>query len=82
MTDKELKNVFHIAGTNGKGSCLEILTNILICAGYKVGKFLSPHLIKYNERISINNNYISSIRCILHFSNLFNNGSIWWYKKY
>ena len=56
--EKEMKFI-HIAGTNGKGSCLEILTNILICAGYKVGKFLSPHLIKYNERISINNILIS-----------------------
>ena len=52
-------NFIHIAGTNGKGSCLEIITNILICEGYKVGKFLSPHLIKYNERISINNILIS-----------------------
>lgn len=49
----------HIAGTNGKGSCVEIISNILIKQGYKVGKFLSPHLIKYNERISINENEIS-----------------------
>ena len=49
----------HIAGTNGKGSCTEMITNILINAGYKVGKFLSPHLIEYNERISINNVNIS-----------------------
>lgn len=56
--EKELKFI-HIAGTNGKGSCTEMLTNILVKAGYKVGKFLSPHLIKYNERISINNIEIS-----------------------
>lgn len=49
----------HIAGTNGKGSCTEIISNILVKQGYKVGKFLSPHLIKYNERISINGNNIS-----------------------
>ncbi len=47
-------NFIHIAGTNGKGSCTETITNILMCQGYKVGKFISPHLIKYNERISIN----------------------------
>ena len=52
--EKEMKFI-HIAGTNGKGSCTEIISNILIKQGYKVGKFLSPHLIKYNERISINN---------------------------
>ena len=45
--------IIHIAGTNGKGSVLETLTNILIKQGYKVGKFLSPHLIRYNERLSI-----------------------------
>lgn len=49
----------HIAGTNGKGSCTEIISNILVKQGYKVGKFLSPHLIRYNERISINNKEIT-----------------------
>lgn len=56
--EKELK-IIHIAGTNGKESCTEMITNILINAGYKVGKFISPHLIKYNERISINNKNIT-----------------------
>lgn len=56
--EKEL-NVIHIAGTNGKGSCTEMMTNILIKAGFKVGKFISPHLVKYNERISIQNKNIS-----------------------
>ena len=45
----------HIAGTNGKGSVCEMINNILVNAGYKVGKYISPHLIKYNERITINN---------------------------
>ena len=57
--EKDLK-VIHIAGTNGKGSCTEMITNILINAGYKVGKFISPHLINYNERISIQNKNISN----------------------
>lgn len=52
-------NFIHIAGTNGKGSCTEIISNILVKQGYKVGKFLSPHLIRYNERISINGKEIS-----------------------
>ena len=56
--DRNLK-ILHIAGTNGKGSCAEMLTNILINAGYKVGKFISPHLIRYNERISVNNKVIT-----------------------
>lgn len=56
--EKKLK-IIHIAGTNGKGSCAEMMTNILIQAGYKVGKFIGPHLIRYNERISINNEDIT-----------------------
>lgn len=55
---KHLK-VIHVAGTNGKGSCCEMMANILMNSNYKVGKFISPHLIKYNERISINNQNIS-----------------------
>lgn len=56
--EKKMKFI-HIAGTNGKGSCVEIISNILVYQGYKVGKFLSPHLIRYNERISINGVEIS-----------------------
>lgn len=56
--EKQMKFI-HIAGTNGKGSCTEITSNILVKQGYKVGKFLSPHLIRYNERISINGEEIS-----------------------
>ena len=57
--EKNLK-IIHIAGTNGKGSCTEMITNILIKAGFVVGKFISPHLVNYNERISIQNNNISN----------------------
>lgn len=45
----------HVAGTNGKGSTCAMLESILVDAGYKVGLYTSPHLIKYNERIKINN---------------------------
>jgi len=49
----------HVAGTNGKGSVCEMLNNVLINAGYKVGKFVSPHLIRFNDGICINNIEIS-----------------------
>ena len=49
----------HVAGTNGKGSCVEMISNILVKQGYKVGKFISPHLVRYNERISINGTEIT-----------------------
>ena len=58
--DEKLK-IIHVAGTNGKGACVEIMANILIENGYSVGKFMSPHLIKYNERININNEDISDL---------------------
>ncbi len=48
----------HVTGTNGKGSVIEMLNNILINANLKVGKFISPHLVSYHERISINGEYI------------------------
>ena len=44
----------HIAGTNGKGSVSANMACILEEAGYKVGKFISPNLLRVNERISIN----------------------------
>jgi dihydrofolate synthase/folylpolyglutamate synthase len=49
----------HIAGTNGKGSTASYINNILICAGYKTGLYTSPFLETFNERIRINNNFIS-----------------------
>ena len=48
----------HIAGTNGKGSVCEMINNCLINAKYKVGKFISPHLITFNDGICINNEQI------------------------
>ncbi len=52
--EKELKFI-HVAGTNGKGSICEMLNNILTLSNYKVGKFMSPHLVVSNESICINN---------------------------
>lgn len=51
--------VIHVAGTNGKGSICEMLSNILVEQGYNVGKFISPHLIKFNDGICFNNTEIT-----------------------
>lgn len=48
----------HIAGTNGKGSIASAMANILFHAGYRVGLYTSPHLVRFNERIRINNEEI------------------------
>ena len=47
-------NSIHVAGANGKGSTCAMMASILKEAGYKVGLYTSPHLLKYNERIKIN----------------------------
>ncbi len=44
----------HIAGTNGKGSCAFMLSEVLIKCGYKVGLYTSPYIERFNERIRIN----------------------------
>ncbi len=49
----------HITGTNGKGSTSKMINDSLINANYKVGLFTSPHIVVSNDRIRINNNYIS-----------------------
>lgn len=49
----------HIAGTNGKGSVGAYLASVLQEAGYRIGRFISPTLYAYRERIQINGIYIS-----------------------
>jgi len=51
--------VITIAGTNGKGSTVAILEAILLAAGYRVGAFTSPHLLRYNERIRLQGQSVS-----------------------
>ena len=48
-----LPPVFHVAGTNGKGSTVAFLRATLEAAGFKVHAFTSPHLVRFNERIRV-----------------------------
>lgn len=50
--EKKLKFI-HIAGTNGKGSTVEYISNALIFSGYKTGQFTSPFVLHYTDRIRI-----------------------------
>lgn len=50
----------HISGTNGKGSTLAFVSTILKEAGYKVGRYISPTVVCYEERIQINEEYITN----------------------
>jgi len=56
---KKLSNVILIGGTKGKGSTAAILTACLMNNGYRVGLYASPHLMKINERIKIDDTEIS-----------------------
>lgn len=49
----KLPPVFHVAGTNGKGSTVAFLRAALEASGYGVHAFTSPHLVRFNERIRI-----------------------------
>lgn len=54
---KDLRFV-HVAGTNGKGSFCSMLSSILIEAGYRVGTYTSPYILRFNERMKVNGNDI------------------------
>jgi dihydrofolate synthase/folylpolyglutamate synthase len=48
-----LPPVIHVAGTNGKGSVVAMLRAVLGAAGYRVHAYTSPHLLRFNERITL-----------------------------
>jgi dihydrofolate synthase / folylpolyglutamate synthase len=56
--------IIHVAGTNGKGSVCAYLSAVLTHCGYKTGRYISPHLVDWNERFCINNIPIDSDRLI------------------
>ena len=64
--EKRLKCI-HVAGTNGKGSVCAMVFYILREAGYKVGMYTSPHLKKFNERIRVDNPFITDKEIVDYF---------------
>lgn len=61
----------HVAGTNGKGSVSTLVANALIANGYKVGRYISPIIDEYRERIQVNNRMISKKAVAEGLSKLF-----------
>ena len=57
--DTSKMKIIHVAGTNGKGTVCAVLSSVLDHCKKKVGLFVSPHLIKINERIKINGKDVS-----------------------
>ena len=56
--EKSLKFV-HIAGTNGKGSTAACIASVLQCAGYRTGLYISPYILRFNERMQVDGEHIS-----------------------
>ncbi|MBN2281353.1 MAG: bifunctional folylpolyglutamate synthase/dihydrofolate synthase [Candidatus Marinimicrobia bacterium] len=51
--------IIHVAGTNGKGSTCRVVQALLSAAGYRVGLYTSPHLLRFSERIRIDDQQIT-----------------------
>ncbi len=62
--------IVHIAGTNGKGSTASIVETSLIEANYKVGKYTSPHIVDFNERIVVDKKQISNEDICSYYSEI------------
>lgn len=57
--ENDIGRIIHVAGTNGKGSVVGMISQILIESSYRVGTYTSPHIKYVNERIKVNNRMIS-----------------------
>ncbi|MDF1653720.1 MAG: bifunctional folylpolyglutamate synthase/dihydrofolate synthase [Coxiellaceae bacterium] len=62
--------VILVAGTNGKGSCVKLMEQMYVQAGYRVASYYSPHLINFNERICLNGESISDNDLVQAFEQL------------
>ena len=62
--------VITVAGTNGKGSTVAMLTSILHHAGYRVGTYTSPHIVHYNERISVGQRCVTDAKLCASFAKI------------
>src|SRR5690554_2856961 len=61
----------HVTGTNGKGSVCMMTTQVLVEAGYKVGTFISPYLVRFNERIKLNAKDIDDESLLKSINNIY-----------
>lgn len=62
--------VITVGGTNGKGSCVELVAAMLRATGHRVGCFTSPHLIDYRERIRIDGAWVSEASLVVAFERI------------
>jgi dihydrofolate synthase/folylpolyglutamate synthase len=62
--------VFHVGGTNGKGSSVAMLSTLLSASGCRTGAYTSPHLVRYNERIAVDGQPVSDGEIIQAFEQI------------
>lgn len=62
--------VVTVAGTNGKGSVVATVASLLRVAGYSVGAFTSPHLVRYNERVRIDGRAVEDQELVESFARI------------
>ncbi|MBF8435950.1 bifunctional folylpolyglutamate synthase/dihydrofolate synthase [Halanaerobiaceae bacterium Z-7014] len=78
--DLKSLDFIHVAGSNGKGSTIEMLNSIYNQAGYKVGRYISPHVRSFNERIQVNGQDITDkelTKLIKEIKPLYDNDKYW-----
>ncbi|QMS85789.1 bifunctional folylpolyglutamate synthase/dihydrofolate synthase [Candidatus Xianfuyuplasma coldseepsis] len=63
--------VIHVAGTNGKGSTVTFLKHALLEQGYHVGTFISPYIIRFNERITVDYNDIDDEELLVYINQVY-----------
>ena len=68
--ERELR-IIHVAGTNGKGSVSSFLAGALQANGYRVGRYISPSVLDYREKIQVNGSYIPKTKVAEILSGLF-----------
>ena len=59
--------VITVAGTNGKGSTCAMLESIALAAGYRVGLYIKPHLVHFEERCRVNGASVAADELLPHF---------------
>lgn len=62
--------VITVAGTNGKGSTVAMLDAMLRAAGYVVGTYTSPHLLRYNERVRVDGEPVDDVELVRAFERI------------
>jgi dihydrofolate synthase/folylpolyglutamate synthase len=67
LGQRETCPVILVGGTNGKGSVCAMLERILLAAGYRVGLYTSPHLLRYNERVRLDGAAVDDARLCAAF---------------